>query len=119
MIKRLLWFTSGLAAGAGAVVLLGKRIRRRVSALAPVRLAERGVERVRHLTVTVQEAWRDGAATMRRREQELHERINGDRRSQGDGSAVDQSSKIIVLHDHQSARSEARSSISDSSPRRR
>ena len=98
MIKRLVWFVSGLATGAGAVVVLGKRIRRRVAALTPVRLAEQGVERVRDLTSTLRDAVRDGVDAMRDRERELKDRFGtesgSDRRTDGGDS-----SKVIVLHD--------------------
>jgi|GEM_PF-1294038 len=100
MIKRLMWFTSGAAAGAGAVVLLGKRIRRRVASLTPVKVAERGLQRARDLGESVREAVSEGAAAMRLREQELRARLDGRDRSEGRESSEDRS-KVIVLRDAQ------------------
>ncbi|MFM8381541.1 MAG: hypothetical protein ACKOA6_06030 [Actinomycetota bacterium] len=100
MIKRLMWFTSGVAAGAGAVVLLGKRIRRRVASLTPVKVAERGLRRARDLGASVRDAVAEGAAAMRQREQELRGRLDGRERSEGRTSTEDRS-KVIVLHDAQ------------------
>lgn len=100
MIKRLMWFTSGVAAGAGAVVLLGKRIRRRVASMTPVRVAERGIRRVRAIGDSVRDAVSEGATAMRQREQELRARLDGRDRPEGRDPSEDRS-KVIVLHDAQ------------------
>lgn len=100
MIKRLMWFTSGVAAGAGAVVLLGKRIRRRVASLTPVKVAERGLRRARDLGESVREAVSEGATAMRQREQELRDRLDGRERSEG-RTSTEERSKVIVLRDVQ------------------
>jgi hypothetical protein len=104
MIKRLVWFVTGLATGAGAVVVLGKRIRRRMAELTPVRIADRGVQQVKQFGSTARQALREGVDAMRHREQELQERFNGDR----SGSVQELSgelSKVIILQDHESRRS--------------
>lgn len=93
MIKRLVWFVSGLAAGAGGVVLLGKRIRKRMAALTPVRVADRGVQRVRSMALTARDAFGEGVAAMRHREQELRSRLD-DRSPERSAD-----SKVIVLRD--------------------
>lgn len=102
MIKRLVWFATGLATGAGAVVVLGKRLRRRVAALTPVRVAERGVQRVRSVATNAREAVRDGLDGMREREQELRSRLD-DRISSNSKIPKDarrpNESKVIVLRD--------------------
>lgn len=40
-MKRVSWFLTGVVAGSGAVVLIGRRVRRRVSMLLPYGLMER------------------------------------------------------------------------------
>jgi hypothetical protein len=104
MIKRLVWFTSGIATGVGAVIILGKRIRRRMAELTPIRIADRGVQRVRSVTSNVKVAFREGVDAMRHREQELQDRVNGAQTRSEDDHVIDES-KIIVLHDRHSVRS--------------
>jgi hypothetical protein len=101
------WFVTGLATGAGAVVVLGKRIRRRMSELTPVRIADRGVQQVKQFGTTARQALREGVDAMRHREQELQERFNGDRFEPGQESSGDLS-KVIVLQDHESRRSSSK-----------
>lgn len=103
MIKRMLWFTTGLATGAGAVVVLGKRMKRRLAELTPVRLADRGVQRVKRVQNTVRQALREGGDAMRHRERELQERVRGDFTLENeDGDQV--TSPVIVLQDHRHLR---------------
>lgn len=108
MIKRLVWFATGLATGAGAVVVLGRRLRRRVAELAPVKVAERGVQRVRSVSANLRGALREGADAMRQREDELRSRLEDrhqggarDQRSAAGAKSPKQSSdsKVIVLRD--------------------
>lgn len=128
MIKRVMWFTTGLATGAGAVIVLGKRMKRRLAALTPVRLADRGVQRVRQVGITARQALRVGTEAMREREDELHERVNGHRRVTDIGERyvgeryvgerhvgethIGDRSKVIVLPD---ARSRQNRSVKGSS----
>lgn len=79
MIKRLTWFTGGIVAGAASVVLVGRRIKRRVSDLAPVRVAERAVRRSRESAHLLRDAYGEGRTAMAQREKELRQRLLGDR----------------------------------------
>lgn len=102
MIKRLVWFATGLATGAGAVVVLGKRLRRRVAALTPVRVAERGAQRLRSVATNAREAAKEGVDAMRQREQELRSRLDGKTSDPGSGpqdARRANDSKVIVLRD--------------------
>lgn len=74
-MKRVTWFATGVVAGAGAVVVAGRRIRARVAELAPVRVAERAVERTRGSFERVKEAIGDGRHAMAERESELRRRL--------------------------------------------
>lgn len=75
MMKRLTWFVTGLVAGAGSVVLIGRRIKRRVSELTPVRVAERALGRTRVSVDRLKEAIVDGKSAAARRESELRQRL--------------------------------------------
>lgn len=102
MIKRLVWFATGLATGAGAVMVLGRRLRRRVVALTPVRVAERVVQRLRAVVTNTRAAVREGVDGMRERELELRsrldDRVSGTSKMPKDAPrAVD--SKVVVLRD--------------------
>lgn len=77
MIKRLTWFITGAAAGAGSVLLVGRRIKRRVAELAPVRVAERAVDRTRESVSRIRRATTEGKLAMREREGELRVRLLG------------------------------------------
>lgn len=102
MIKRLVWFATGLATGAGAVMVLGRRLRRRVVALTPVRVAERGVQRLRAVATNTRAAVREGVDGMRERELELRSRLD-DRVSSTSKMPKDApravDSKVVVLRD--------------------
>lgn len=78
MIKRLTWFMTGLVAGAGTVVLIGRRIKRKVADLAPVRVAERALGRTRESVVRVKEAIGEGRSAASQRENELRHRLLDD-----------------------------------------
>ncbi len=78
MMKRLTWFVTGLVAGAGSVLLIGRRIKRRVADLTPVRMAERAVDRTRTSFGRVKEAFGDGRSAMAERETELRHRYLND-----------------------------------------
>lgn len=77
MMKRLTWFVSGVAAGAGAVVLVGRRIRRRIVDLTPVRVAERAIDRTRGSVTRLRAAVSEGRQAMSEREVQLKSRILG------------------------------------------
>lgn len=135
MIKRLMWFTTGLATGAGAVIVLGKKMKRRLAELTPVRLVDRGVQRVKQIGINARQALRVGTEAMREREDELHERVNGHRRASEVGERyvgeryvgerhigethVGERSKVIVLPDGRSRQNRSdRASSRSSSPKR-
>lgn len=77
MIKRLMWFASGLLAGASGVILLGRRFKKAVIELTPVRLAQRTVTRTRESILRVREAVVVGRGAMEDREAELRLRVLG------------------------------------------
>jgi hypothetical protein len=74
-MKRLTWFVTGLVAGAGSVVLIGRRIKRRVADLAPFRIAERALGRTRDSADRLKDAIADGRSAAARRESELRHRL--------------------------------------------
>ena len=76
MMKRLTWFVTGLVAGAGSVVLIGRRIKRRVSELTPVRVAERALRRTRVSVDRLRDAIVDGKSAAAQRESELRQRLS-------------------------------------------
>lgn len=76
MMKRLTWFVTGLVAGAGSVVLIGRRIKRRVSELTPVRVAERALGRTRVSVDLLRDAIVDGKSAAAQRESELRQRLS-------------------------------------------
>jgi hypothetical protein len=77
MIKRFVWFVGGAAAGVAGTLAAGRRVKRRVSSLAPVRLARGTGERVRQRIDHVGEVMNDGRRAMRNREAELKARLEG------------------------------------------
>lgn len=74
-MKRVTWFVTGAVAGAGAVVVVGRRVKRRVADLAPVRIAERAFVRTRDSLDRVRDAIGDGRSAMAQRELELRGRF--------------------------------------------
>jgi len=74
-MKRLTWFVTGLVAGAGSVVLVGRRVKRKVADLAPVRVAERALGRTRDSVDRLKDAIVDGRSAAARRESELRHRL--------------------------------------------
>lgn len=75
MMKRLTWFVTGLVAGAASIVLVGRRIKRTVADLAPVRIAERALDRTRESFGRVRDAIGDGRSAMVERETQLRHRL--------------------------------------------
>lgn len=74
-MKRLTWFVTGLVAGVGSVLLVGRRLKRRVADLAPVRVAERALDRSRVSVERLRDAILDGRSAATRRENELRHRL--------------------------------------------
>lgn len=112
MIKRLVWFVSGIVAGVGGVLFAGRRVKRTIGAMGPVKVAGRAAEATRSRLGNVQAAFREGRDAMRDREAELRARRDGrvdhldsgtsiDPVSPGDSVLVDgtpvAASRVIVL----------------------
>lgn len=74
MMKRGMWFLTGIVTGAGSVVLIGRRVRRRMAQMAPVRVAERALDRSRSQFVRIKAAFGEGRQAMIDREDELRQR---------------------------------------------
>lgn len=80
MIKRFVWFVSGLVTGVVAMVFTGRKVRRRVdqvSNLTPVKVVRDATQSVRQSVAEVGEAVRDGRDAMRAKENELRARVEG------------------------------------------
>lgn len=77
MIKRLMWFVSGVMAGIGAALVAGRRVRRRVGSFTPVKVAGRAAEAARSRLGRVADAFREGRDAMHEHEDELKARRDG------------------------------------------
>jgi hypothetical protein len=80
MIKRIVWFVSGLVTGITAMVFTGRRVRRRVEKvtnIAPIKAVREATQTVRQSVAEVGEAVRDGRDAMRAKENELWARAEG------------------------------------------
>lgn len=77
MIRRLVWFVSGVVAGVGSVLFAGRRVKRTVTSLTPVKVANRAAEVTRERARSLGDAWREGREAMRARETELRARRDG------------------------------------------
>jgi hypothetical protein len=80
MIKRFIWFVSGLLTGVVAMVFTGRKVRRRVEKvtnLSPVKAVRDATQSVRQSVAEVGEAVRDGRDAMRAKEDELRARVEG------------------------------------------
>lgn len=80
MIKRFVWFVTGLVTGVVAMVFTGRKVRRRVDKvanLAPVKVVRDATSTVRNTVAEVGEAVRDGRDAMRAKETELWARVEG------------------------------------------
>ena len=80
MIKRIVWFVSGLVTGITAMVFTGRRVRRRVEKvtnIAPIKAVREATQTVRQSVAEVGVAVRDGRDAMRAKENELWARAEG------------------------------------------
>lgn len=77
MIKRLVWFVSGIVAGVGGVLFAGRRVKRTIGSLGPVKIAHRAAGATKGRLSSVGDAFRDGRQAMREREAELKARRDG------------------------------------------
>jgi hypothetical protein len=71
LVRRLVWFTTGLTAGFGGAVWIRRRVRRAVHRYAPERLRVDVTTSVRRLGTGAREAVTEGREAMRHREAEL------------------------------------------------
>lgn len=77
MIKRLVWFVGGIVTGVTGVVFAGRRVKKRVETLAPVKVARQATSKVRDRLTDVGDAVREGRETMHAKEAELRARRDG------------------------------------------
>jgi hypothetical protein len=89
MIKRLFWFVSGIVAGIGGVLFAGRRVKRTIGAMGPVKVASRAAEATRSRLGNVQAAFREGREAMRDREAELRARRDGRIDHLDSGTSID------------------------------
>lgn len=77
MIKRLVWFVGGTVAGVTGTLFAGRRVKKRVRTLAPVRVAQETSSRLRHRVADLGDAIVEGRQAMHDREVELRARVEG------------------------------------------
>jgi len=77
MIKRLVWFVGGTVAGVTGTLVAGRRVKKRVRTLAPVRVAQETSSRLRHRVADLGDAIVEGRQAMHDREAELRARVEG------------------------------------------
>lgn len=114
MIKRLIWFVSGVVAGISGILFAGKRVKRSVTTLTPIKVAQRVTQTTRSRLNSVGDAFREGRDAMRDKEFEMKAKRDGRVESfdqqgsirplqQGDELLVDgqriEPSRVIVLRE--------------------
>ena len=77
MIKRLIWFVSGVVAGIGGVLFAGKRVKRSVTSFTPIKVAHRVTQTTRSRLNSVGDAFREGRDAMRDKEFEMKAKRDG------------------------------------------
>ena len=77
MIKRLVWFVSGAVAGISGALFAGKKVRRTVTGLGPVKVIHRAASSTRSRVTTLTDAWSAGKEAMHDKESELKARRDG------------------------------------------
>jgi len=77
MIKRLIWFVSGVVAGISGVLFAGKRVKRSVTGFTPVKLAQRATQTTRSRLNSFGDAFREGRDAMRDKEFEMKAKRDG------------------------------------------
>ena len=77
MIKRLIWFVSGVVAGISGVLFAGKRVKRSVTSFTPVKVAQRATQTTRSRLNSVGDAFREGRDAMRDKEFEMKAKRDG------------------------------------------
>ena len=77
MIKRLIWFVSGVVAGISGVFFAGKRVKRSVTSFTPIKVAQRAAQTTRSRLNSVADAFREGRDAMRDKEFEMKAKRDG------------------------------------------
>ena len=77
MIKRLIWFVSGVVAGISGVLFAGKRVKRSVTSFTPIKVAQRVTQTTRSRLNSVADAFREGRDAMRDKEFEMKAKRDG------------------------------------------
>jgi hypothetical protein len=77
MIKRLIWFVSGVVAGIGGLLFAGKRVKRSVTSFTPIKVAQRATQTTRSRLNSVGDAFREGRDAMRDKEFEMKAKRDG------------------------------------------
>jgi len=77
MIKRIIWFISGAVAGVGGVLFAGKKVRRTVTGLGPVKVINRAAQSTRSRFSSISDAFSVGKEAMHDKENELKARRDG------------------------------------------
>lgn len=77
MIKRLIWFVSGVVAGISGVLFAGKRLKRSVTSFTPIKVAQRATQSTRSGLNSVADAFREGRDAMRDKEFEMKAKRDG------------------------------------------
>lgn len=76
MIKRFVWFVSGIVTGVAGVVFTGRRVKKKVETLAPVKVVKDARTKVRDRLTDVGDAVREGREAMHTKEAELRARLD-------------------------------------------
>ncbi|MEY3166782.1 MAG: hypothetical protein RLZZ343_585 [Actinomycetota bacterium] len=77
MIKRLIWFVSGVVAGISGVLYAGKRVKRSVTSFTPIKVVQRATQTTRSRLNSVADAFREGRDAMRDKEFEMKAKRDG------------------------------------------
>ena len=77
MIKRVMWFISGAIAGIGGALFAGKKVRRTLTGLGPVKVINRATNSTRSRFSSLSDAWSTGKEAMHDKENELKARRDG------------------------------------------
>lgn len=77
MIKRLIWFVSGVVAGISGVLFAGRRVKRSVTSFTPIKVAQRATQSTRSRLNSVADAFREGRDAMRDKEFEMKAKRDG------------------------------------------
>jgi hypothetical protein len=77
MIKRIIWFISGAIAGVSGVLFAGKKVRRTVTSMGPVKVINRAAQSTRSRFSSFSDAFSVGKEAMHDKENELKARRDG------------------------------------------